>query len=45
MILNLSLEELVALKMVVDEHREPQRQIAGVDFGDALDKLDNLKLQ
>ena len=43
MILNLSLEELVALKMVVDEHREPQRQIAGVDFGDALDKLSNLK--
>ena len=42
MILNLSLEELVALKMVVDEHREPQRQIAGVDFGDALDKLSNL---
>lgn len=42
MILNLSLEELVAIKMVVDEHREPQRQIAGVDFGDALDKLSNL---
>ena len=45
MILNLSLEELVAMKMVVDEHREPERQIAGVDFGDALDKLENLKLQ
>lgn len=42
MILNLSLEELVAMKMVVDEHREPERQIAGVDFGDALDKLSNL---
>ena len=42
MILNLSLEELVAIKMVVDEHREPERQIAGVDFGDALDKLSNL---
>ena len=45
MILNLSLEELVAIKMVVDEHREPKRQIAGVDFGDALDNLENLKLQ
>jgi len=30
------------MKMVVDEHREPERQIAGVDFGDALDKLSNL---
>jgi len=45
MILNLSLEELVSLKMVVDEHREPERQIAGVDFGDALDKLSNLNIK